>query len=311
MEIPLRNVKGETIAKAIIDKEDYQYVRGRSWYRERVMQRVDGSYLDYARNSEKQFLHDLIIGGSKPGHVIDHIDNDGLNNRKSNLRHATLAQNSQNRAKTPGSVSRYIGLTFEAGKWRAKCAGNHLGRFDNEEAAAKAYDFAALQLFGQHASTNDFLSPEERTVALSTPFEKPTNPLPKGVEKSKNGSFSARIKSPEFGRESLGTFKTCDEAQAAYNKRFEELAKLRKQRHDDKPIERDQKTKSAVIYMRNQKKEVTGKLLMPDEDWHFLTGYTWYIQRNTVYTSIDRKIKNIKDVMLDNDKTWTGEVIKA
>ena len=91
--------------------------------------------------------------------VIDHINRNGLDNRKANLRLATVAQNAWNSRKRK-SRSRFKGVCFikQKRKFRACIWANrkriHLGYFQNETDAAKAYDHAAKKLHGYFASLN-------------------------------------------------------------------------------------------------------------------------------------------------------------
>jgi hypothetical protein len=90
---------------------------------------------------------------------IDHINGDRLDNRRSNLRICTHAENQRNRKATVGS-SKYKGVGFfkRDRKWAARIRFNskliHLGYFDNEIDAAKAHDKAARELHGEFARTN-------------------------------------------------------------------------------------------------------------------------------------------------------------
>ena len=97
----------------------------------------------------------LYMNGEWPKNEIDHIDGNGLNNRWSNLRHATRAQNSTN---SPAQKSNKIGLRgvhFHKGakKWRAQICKNlkitHLGYFDTPEQASVAYQKAARVFHGE------------------------------------------------------------------------------------------------------------------------------------------------------------------
>ena len=94
------------------------------------------------------------------GRQIDHIDQDRLNNRSDNLRAATRSQNAQNRSKRQGCTSRFKGVSWKKslGKWQAAVHSNgksiYLGVFETEIDAAKAYDAAALGLFGEFAALN-------------------------------------------------------------------------------------------------------------------------------------------------------------
>ena len=93
--------------------------------------------------------------------IIDHKNGDGRDNRVANLRLATYAQNSQNRKKVSKKCgSKYKGVTFskKLKKWRAQICFNgikkHLGYYEDEVAAAKAYDCAALKYHGEFAKLN-------------------------------------------------------------------------------------------------------------------------------------------------------------
>jgi len=95
------------------------------------------------------------------GLVVDHINCDGLDNRRANLRLATRQQNKCNsRPSSHGGTSRYKGVWWEKDKrkWRAAVGFNgkikHLGAFDNEIEAAKARDAAAKKYHGQFAWLN-------------------------------------------------------------------------------------------------------------------------------------------------------------
>ena len=94
------------------------------------------------------------------GLVIDHIDRNGLDNSRANLRPATRSQNCCNRKKKPGCASKYKGVHInkKLGKWRAAIMfeGNRifLGDFNTEIDAAQAYDAAAKLYHKEFASLN-------------------------------------------------------------------------------------------------------------------------------------------------------------
>ena len=95
-------------------------------------------------------MHTLLSGRG-----CDHINHDGLDNRRSNLRSATLSQQGGNRQ--PGThSSKFKGVHWykKSGRWRAKIQSRHLGTFDSELDAARAYDAAALHLWGAYALLN-------------------------------------------------------------------------------------------------------------------------------------------------------------
>lgn len=105
-------------------------------------------------------MHRLILDAPK-GVLVDHRDGDGLNNRRANLRFATNAQNQQNGRKK-GASSQFKGVTLcrwrRTRQWQAQIQVNgrkkNLGYFAEEEDAARAYDAAAREAFGEYARTN-------------------------------------------------------------------------------------------------------------------------------------------------------------
>jgi hypothetical protein len=123
-----------------------------------AMMRIDGR-LRQVR------MHCLIMGITG----VDHIDHDGLNNQRYNLRPATKAQNNRNKRSIPGSTSQYKGVSWLRSKriWVAAIRHNGLqremGRFASELQAAYAYDAAARELFGEFAYVN---FPDEPTQAM-------------------------------------------------------------------------------------------------------------------------------------------------
>lgn len=103
------------------------------------------------------YLHCQIFKASEK---VDHIDGNGLDCRRSNLREATQEQNTRNRRSARSSTSRFLGVSWysEKSKWCAQIRINgrntHLGYFDREENAALAYNFAAHEHFGEFARFN-------------------------------------------------------------------------------------------------------------------------------------------------------------
>lgn len=98
--------------------------------------------------------------GEWPSEFLDHINGDRQDNRISNLREATLAQNHCNRASMPGSSSRFLGVAWSAANkgWMAqiksKGVRRYLGTFSDEESAALAYNAAAREMHGEFARMN-------------------------------------------------------------------------------------------------------------------------------------------------------------
>lgn len=94
-----------------------------------------------------------LVHGEWPPHQIDHIDGNPANNRLSNLRLATQAENSRNRRGSGASGIK--GTYWFQNKWNARIIAHgkriYLGGFPTQEQAANAYREAALKHFGAFA----------------------------------------------------------------------------------------------------------------------------------------------------------------
>lgn len=108
---------------------------------------------------QKQILLHRLISGSKGTDVIDHINRIKTDNRKSNLRIVNPQTNAFNRDKQSNNTSGYKGVCqLSDGTWQAQiqhCGkALYLGKYDDIESAAKAYDIAAISIFGEYAYLN-------------------------------------------------------------------------------------------------------------------------------------------------------------
>lgn len=142
---------------ALVNPEDYESLSRYYWQPyERENNRCYAVRLD---NGRIIYMH-RIITNAPAGKVVHHEDGNGLNNTKENLQIVTVAENNRCRRMFKPASSKYRGVFFEkkSKKWRAsvKHIGitHHLGSFENEEDAARAYDEAAKIYHGEYAVLN-------------------------------------------------------------------------------------------------------------------------------------------------------------
>jgi hypothetical protein len=167
---PFRRIKLTQGKFAIVDPEDYAWLSQYKWYARKSGQvyYAGRSFNINGRKFNPQMHREIILRHCPNARslrqydlVIDHINNNGLDNRKVNLRIVTQKQNCWNsRAKFASRSSCYKGVSWcsRTRKWVSKIsvAGKsvHLGYFDNEIDAARAYDTAAKKHRGQYAYLN-------------------------------------------------------------------------------------------------------------------------------------------------------------
>lgn len=180
-------IKNKNRGKILIDDEDFEIVSKYSWSIHKrkghylyAITSVDkktsdmyggyecnsvghytkknGEVSEYRRFRYRLLLHRLILGKSTKLE-IDHVNGNGLDNRKENLRVCEHKHNMYNKKLYKNNTSGYKGVTKSGNKWGSsiKHEGRHihLGNFENKIDAALAYNKAAINYFGEFARIND------------------------------------------------------------------------------------------------------------------------------------------------------------
>lgn len=144
---------------ALVDDEDYEWLNQWKWSvgtKRKTQYAIRKIWRDGKRTTTT--MHQVILNTPKEM-VSDHINGDGLDNRRDNLRICTQSNNCMNRSQQKGT-SKYKGVSLHSkeGKWksRIKTKGKiyNLGHYKTEEEAACVYNIAAKIMFGNFARLN-------------------------------------------------------------------------------------------------------------------------------------------------------------
>lgn len=156
---------------ALVDDEDFERVNKYNWC---ILKNKNKLYAKTIINGLTITLHHFIFSPTLEQPIIDHIDGNGLNCKKINLRSATFSENMKNRK--PKMGKEFLGIKWHTStvkyfskktgelkikmysKWWAQITTNgksiSLGKYSNAEDAAKAYDEAAKKYHGKFANLN-------------------------------------------------------------------------------------------------------------------------------------------------------------
>ena len=139
---------------AIVDAADFEWLNQHKWYY--CVTSAGGAYAARRSKGTNLLMHRVIMQTPK-GMVVDHINHNGVDNRRANMRNCTAQQNEYNKPPR-GGRSRFKGVYPHRDKWQAAIKHNgrthHLGLFKTETEAARARDQKAKQLQGDFAYLN-------------------------------------------------------------------------------------------------------------------------------------------------------------
>jgi hypothetical protein len=143
--------------EAIIDSEDVHLVDKFNWSLLTCRKNFYAHRREVKDGKSVYIAMHRVILNAPNGYEVDHIDGNGLNNLKSNLRLATSSQNKHNQRVSKANKSGIKGVVFcvHHNRWLARIGINgknkHLGYFDSKELAAKAREKASYELHGEFA----------------------------------------------------------------------------------------------------------------------------------------------------------------
>jgi hypothetical protein len=274
----------------LLSDEDYDKCLAYKWYTNKTgyaCARIDGKLM---------LMHHFIIGKPDIGMVVDHINGKVYDNRRENLRMATISENNQNvRRKNKGN---YIGIYYNDIKksWRAYCNGMYLGSYKDEIEAAKQYDKAAYTLFGPHAKTNNLISYSEveGKYEIDDLKFKSNRKLPKNITYRTHTKYGVKIEFEGKKYEQTG-IKTLEEAEKIldeFKQKIDIIKQDRIKQHFEIPIERDANGIAIIKCKDND-------ILVDDDKWHELSLMYWFMTSGYVKTKKDNTTIFMHRMILD------------
>lgn len=159
----MREIKLTQGKVALVDDWEYERLSKYTWHAIKSGRNLyAGRNIPYNnQRAQKQIRMHNVVFPPPINLEVDHIDGNGLNNQKHNLRHCSRTENQMNQRPTVESSSKYKGVCWDRDKfkWRARIRLDkkifHLGYFKSEKDAGLVYNCAAIEHFGEFARLND------------------------------------------------------------------------------------------------------------------------------------------------------------
>ena len=143
---------------ALVDDGDYKMLMCKKWHAVNIRSKceLERWAAAFSKNNKKIYMHRIVCSAPK-GYVVDHINGNGLDNRRSNLRICKHKMNTRNRGQNNGRLfPKGVSKSNDVFRCRIEVDGKkiELGRYRTVTEAAMVYDEAAKKYFGEFARLN-------------------------------------------------------------------------------------------------------------------------------------------------------------
>lgn len=295
-KIPLYNRAKAIIDYTLVSNEDYDNAIKYKWSRSIVkLKKTEYKRVQGIVDKKIIILSHFIYGKPEKKNVIDHINNDPLDNRRENLQSISKSQNAQNKKKIAreNMTSKYIGVSYDKinNKWRVSCANKNIGLYDTELNAATIFDKYAYIKFGEKASTNKLINYNDVKNLTINDIIKPkvSRELPNNIHIKRN-NYVVEIAYKKLKYRSI-QFKTVNEALKQLEIFKNEIKTIKNNEeieNQNKEIIRDING-NAIIKIYNKNKEFVDNIIIDDDKWHELMKYSYSLRGGHVRAYINSK----------------------
>ena len=292
---------------ALVDDNDFENVNQYRWGVKCV--KLKNSTKFYASCSKlKSDMHQFIFGKAKEKYIIDHINGNSLDNRRINLREASLQQQAQNKA----PKNEYLGVSWSENnkKYLCRALGDFIGYFNDEKSASIEYDKYIIRNLGYEGSRLNSIYTQEEVNAIkleecpvkTRKQEKENRELPSNIYLRENNTYIVRICTDNFKK--CKTFKTLEMAIQFKDQCLKEIEKIeeeKKQEYYSKPIIRN-KDGVACIYIEYENKKY--ECLVDNDKWHDLTyNINWCYTNGYAQTRLDKTTEYLQRYLYEKYKS--------
>lgn len=287
VKIPLKNSKNKIIGQSIVSLEDYDKVSRYSFH-----VRVDkkSGKKTVMCGALKKPLEHVIFGNPEKGFRTTYLNNNPLDLRRDNITCLRDSEANHYKIKTKDKFSsNYKGVsTTPSKKYRSTISFNgkyiHIGTFEKEKDAARAYDVYSVHFYRNKMETNGFLSEEEIEDILK-------NGVPKKYAKKEEIAKDIYMNDDEefyyevylYRKKYTESFSTLEEALKRKNEKITQIQELHIQKilneEKNKEITRNEKG-DAIIYLYNKKGEKVGEAIVSEEIWLEIDRYPWHLNED-------------------------------
>ena len=293
MEIELKDQKKNIVAVALVSHEDYENVNKYKWHAFRVNGNI--MYAKGVIDKRMMFMHQFIMSNQKKtGMVIDHKNNNGLDNRRENLHYVTYGANNQNRKKLQSTKNKYIGVKPWKGSFAVDQGGIRLGTFANEEEAARHYDkYVTIKYKGGSPKTNFHVASQDiegLTLENLVLCKRKGRDLPLHISLCKKTQKYIARRVYQGILYSSASIDTLEEAVAELDKINSTIKNLNDavlKTHYEKTITRNANNEAVILITRQE--DTCLECIVDDVYWHDLMLHNWWMNGSYVWTTIDKK----------------------